>query len=129
MKVHDRLRPRFDRQELLFLTISIDPEADDPEALREYREEYEHDWDGWLHLTGRYGDIEGLRWRLGVYDIDPVIDADLTEHSGVITYGNDRTDWWSAMPAEAEVGDIVETICRFTDARKQYPMTPTSSGR
>ena len=26
-------------------------------------------------------------------------DADKTEHAGIVTFGNDKTNWWAAVPA------------------------------
>jgi len=63
-------------RDIVFLSISIDSEKDDPEALSDYRRYPANDWTGWHHLTGDFDEIESLRWILGTYDLDPEIDAD-----------------------------------------------------
>jgi protein SCO1/2 len=99
--------------EIVFLSISIDPERDDPTALAAYRRIHSDDWTGWYHLTGDYDEIETLRWVLGAYDLDPVIDADRTEHAGVVTFGNDRTNWWAAVPALLDPHEVTDAIVRI----------------
>ncbi len=118
-------------EKIWFLSISIDPENDDPTALKAYRDQIPEEYrKGWVHLTGSYRDIEGLRWRLGVYDLDPEIDADLTEHSGIVTFGNDSNDWWAALPAEMLANELTEGMLRLINSDKPsfYPRS-RSRGR
>ena len=82
--------------------------------------------DGWLYLTGAYDDIDRVRRSLGVYDLDPVIDADKSEHSGLITFGNDRTDRWAALPALMNSHEIVETVLRITRDVRSRPVQSES---
>ena len=103
------------------LSVSIDPDFDTPEVLRRYAERFGGQQTGWFYLTGDYDEIDLLRHRLGVYDLDPVIDADRTEHSGIITFGNDKTDWWAALPALMDSEEIVRTILRITRVRPRSP--------
>ena len=100
-------------KDILFLSISIDPEKDTPSVLREYRSYGDPNWTGWLHLTGDFDEIETLRWVLGVYDLDPAIDADKTEHAGIVTFGNDRTNWWAAVPALMEANLVADAMIRI----------------
>ncbi|MGE4606620.1 MAG: SCO family protein [Myxococcota bacterium] len=112
-RVHKLLGDRMGR-DILILSITIDSKVDDPAALRHYIELNGGDKEGWLYLTGDYDEIDRVRRSLGVYDLDPVIDADKTEHSGLITFGNDRTDHWAALPALMDSEEIVETLLRIT---------------
>ena len=112
-QVHERLGDRMGR-EILFLSLTIDSKIDDPAALRKYIERNGGEKEGWVYLTGDYDDIDRVRRSLGVYDLDPVIDADKTEHSGLITFGNDRTDHWAALPALMNSEEIVEAVLRIT---------------
>ena len=112
-RVHELFGKRMGR-DVLLLSISIDSEVDDPEALRGYIERNGGEKKGWLYLTGDYDEIDGLRRSLGVYDLDPMIDADKTQHSGLITFGNDRTDRWAALPALMNSEEIFETVVRLT---------------
>ena len=72
----------------------------------------------WFHLTGDYVEIEQLRRSLGAYDLDPEIDADRDEHAGIITFGNDVTNWWIALPALMDAKEIAETIVRITAPKR-----------
>jgi len=99
-------------RDLRFLSISLDPDHDTPEVLHAYWEAF-GGHEGWLYLRGDYEETELLRRRMGVYDLDPVIDADKTQHSGILTFGNDATDRWAALPALSTIVDLKETITRF----------------
>jgi len=100
-------------RDIVFLSISIDSEKDDPEALSDYRRYPANDWTGWHHLTGDFDEIESLRWILGTYDLDPEIDADKSEHAGIVTFGNDKTNWWAAVPALIDPKEVADAIIRI----------------
>ena len=68
--------------------------------------------DGWHFLTGKFEDIEELRRSLGLYDPDPVIDADKTQHGGVFIYGNEATGRWAAIPGFAKPKSIIKALHR-----------------
>lgn len=121
-RVHELLGERMGR-EILFLSLTIDSKVDDSAALRHYIEVNGGEKKGWIYLTGDYDEIDQVRRSLGVYDLDPVIDADKAEHSGLITFGNDYTDRWAALPALMNSEEIVETVLRITRETQ-----PRSSG-
>jgi protein SCO1/2 len=110
--MHDELEPWIGN-ELTLVSISIDPTIDTPDRLKDY-------WDvfgskpGWLMLTGDEDEITRLRRQLGVYDLDPVVDADKTQHAGIITFGNDNTDRWAALPVFMHQERMLETILHTT---------------
>lgn len=116
--VHKHLGDHVGR-DLLMLSISLDPAIDTPKVLKEYVSRF-GEFPGWYFLTGDYDDIEQLRYKMGVYDLDPVIDADKTQHAGIITFGNDRTDRWAALPALMDPRGIVQTVLRITRDPKHY---------
>jgi protein SCO1/2 len=100
-------------EEITMLSISIDPEVDNPARLKEYWELFGSK-PGWLMLTGDEDEINRLRRQMGVYDLDPVIDADKAEHAGILTFGNDRTDRWAALPVFMHRERLLETIFETT---------------
>lgn len=120
MKVHKDFRHRMGK-DVFFLSISIDPSVDTPEVLTRYRERFDHSWTGWSHFTGDYDEIESLRWILGVYDLDPVIDANKTEHAGIVTFGNDKTNWWSGVPALMDAILVSDAIIRIAGNPVEQP--------
>ena len=81
-----------------FISITLDAERDSPEVLAEYARAHRAG-PGWSFLTGDKRQIEALRKSLGFYDPDPAIDADRTQHAGIVLYGNERLSRWSHMPA------------------------------
>lgn len=99
---------------VVMVSISIDPEIDTPEVLNQYATMHRAQRPGWYFLTGDYDEIEQLRRSLGVYDLDPVVDADKTSHSGLVTFGNDRTSRWAALPSLMDSKGLVRTILRIT---------------
>ncbi len=96
-------------RDVFMYSISLDPEHDSPQVLRDYAKNYSVQ-PGWTFLTGSLADITTLRRRLGLRDLDPVVDADKTQHIGVVLYGNERFDRWAACPALSEPREIVKYI-------------------
>jgi len=117
VKVHKHLGDRVGK-DIFILSISIDPEVDTPERLKQYAKIHGCPSRGWYWLTGDYDEIDRLRRSLGVYDLDPVIDADRTQHAGLVTFGDDRGDRWAALPALMDDQQLTESILRLTRDRR-----------
>ncbi|MFN8706005.1 MAG: hypothetical protein ACK50J_04945, partial [Planctomyces sp.] len=62
------------------------------------------------------------RRSLGLYEIDPTLDADRSQHAALLTFGNDRTDRWTAIPAGISGEDLHETFLRIagTSERQRF---------
>jgi len=114
-KIQDLLGDRFGR-DIFFIGVTLTPEIDTPEVLKKYAEQYKIKA-GWTFVTGEKEEIEMLRRSLGVYDPDPVVDADLYSHAGLVTYGNESTGRWSALPGLMKSEQIVEAMLRTTRPR------------
>ena len=108
-KVQNLLGNRVGR-DIFMYSISLKPEEDTPSDLKDYREAYDITGPGWTFLTGSKANCELLRQRLGFADIDPVRDADVTQHSGIVVFGNDKYDSWTACPALANPTEIVKAV-------------------
>lgn len=106
-------------RDIFMYSISLDPEHDTPEVLSQYVKNYSVQ-PGWKFLTGSTTDITTLRRRLGLRDPDPVIDADKTQHIGVVMYGNERLDRWAACPALSEPKEIVKYV-GWVDGSRPVP--------
>ncbi len=117
-KLHELLKRRMGR-DITMLSITIEPDVDTPETLNQYWQAFGAK-PGWLFLTGKYPEIEKLRRQLGVYDLDPVIDADKSQHSGILTIGNDRTDRWLALPIMMHLRQLGITILRNTQDKSWH---------
>lgn len=88
-------------KDIFFLSISIDPDNDTPEALKAYAEKFDVG-PGWSFLTGKADDILKLRQRLGVY-MPPEKSKALgpLDHDISLVIGNQATGrWMKASPME-----------------------------
>lgn len=96
-------------RDVFLYSITLEPLLDSPAVLKEYAERF-HAGPGWSFLTGDPDAMERLRYRLGFYDINPEVDANKANHTGMVRIGNDRLHRWTMAPALAEPGSILATI-------------------
>ncbi|MNF49828.1 hypothetical protein D3C84_311120 [compost metagenome] len=96
-------------RDVFMYSITLQPELDTPEILREYAESH-HAGPGWLFLTGDPADLDKLRRKLGFYDPDPEIDADRSTHIRMVRIGNDRFDQWTMASARSRPAQLVAAI-------------------
>ncbi len=83
-------------KDVFFYSISIDPENDTPERLKEYAELW-HTGLGWTFLTGKEEDVTLLRRKLGVYEAD----LKKRDHNLSMVIGNQATGrWMKRSPGE-----------------------------
>lgn len=109
-------------KDIFFYSITLKPEEDSPATLKSYAEMHGVG-PGWFFLTGVPADIEVLRRKLGFTNPDPKLDADKSQHIGMVRYGNERLELWAACPGMAHASWIVESIS-FVD----WPPATTRSG-
>jgi protein SCO1 len=98
-------------RDVFFYSLTLDPKTDTPEVLHKYAKTIGAK-PGWTFLTGKSEDLELLRRKLGLYDPDPKVDADKTQHGAVIVYGNDADGRWSMMAALADSDRIADAVRR-----------------
>ncbi len=79
-------------KDVFIYSISIDPEYDTPQVLKEYTKRYDIG-PGWLFLTGKEDDITLLRKKLGLY-IEEIQGEDSTDHNLSLIIGNQRSGRW-----------------------------------
>jgi len=96
-------------RDVFMYSITLKPEADTAAVLRAYAADHGVR-PGWRFLTGAPADIETLRRSLGFVDPDPAVDADTSQHIGVILYGNDALDRWAACPALTDPAEIAKYV-------------------
>jgi len=110
VKVQKILADRVGR-DIFMVSITLKPAEDTPAVLKEYAESYKIK-PGWTLLTGKPDDIELLRRSLGFTNLDPLLDADKSQHIGNIRYGNEPMLQWAAMPGMAKAEEIAHSINR-----------------
>jgi protein SCO1/2 len=108
VQVKKLLAPRVGR-DIFMYSITLKPEEDTPKALKHYAEMH-NAGPGWTFLTGSAGDIETLRRAQGFTNPDPVLDADKSQHTGMIRFGNEPMQWWAGCPGLARPKFIVKEI-------------------
>lgn len=115
-KVQEALADRVGKDVFLY-SISLDAEHDTPEVLLGYAQAMGAK-PGWTFLTGKKQEIEQLRHNLGMYDPDPAVDADKTQHGGFLVVGSEPLGRWLMMPALVTPEKIVPEIKRMLPAQK-----------
>jgi len=108
VKVQALLKARVGK-DIFMYSFSLKPALDTPEVLHDYARRF-HAGPGWLFLTGAADDMELVRRRLGFVDPDPAIDADKTSHTGMVRYGNEPLQLWSACPGMSRPDSLVKSI-------------------
>ncbi len=111
-RVHKAMGDRVGRTFSMY-TMTLNPRQDTPERLRSLMARERIPDHGWQFLTGDENDIELVRRRLGFVDVDPVVDADRRQHTGLVAIGNDRYGWWCMTPALQKPELLVVAIERM----------------
>ena len=108
VRVYEALKSRMGK-DLFMYSISIKPEQDTPEALKEFAEMHGANLPGWTFLTGDPYDIETLRFRLWRWN-HIKFDLDLDLHTSMIRIINDATNCWTMVTPYASQYTILEHI-------------------
>ena len=96
-------------KDIFIYSFSLKPKDDNVAALKHYAQMHKVK-PGWLFLTGKPDDMELLRRKLGFVDPDPEVDKDLSNHIGVLKYGNEPLERWGGCPGMKSPDAIVEAI-------------------
>jgi protein SCO1/2 len=96
-------------KDIFMYSLTLQPEFDRPDALKAYVKLRDIK-PGWSLMTGKPSEIEQLRKRLGFFDTDPVADANIGNHTGVIRVGNVALDRWFMMPVMSSPKMIARAI-------------------
>jgi protein SCO1/2 len=96
-------------KDVFMYSITLKPEQDSPQALREYMDMHGIG-PGWTYLTGKLADIELLRRKLGFTNPNPETDKDTSQHIGNVRYGNEPLMLWAACPGLASPKWIIQSL-------------------
>jgi protein SCO1 len=120
-KLDDRLG-----RDIFFYSISIEPERDTPERLKQYADAF-HAGPGWLFLTGLPEDIQTIRYKFG--DRRP----DLVDHRNDVVLGNGATGEWQRENALGDIEHFVGAIKamdpKWRDERHDLAASSTTANR
>ncbi len=126
--LRDQVASEFPGTDVAFIGITLDPENDSPEVLREYSEAVLADDSNphpWHFCTGTKDELEALRIGLGLYDLNPELDADRTQHAAMVVIGNDLQNRWVTMPSGLSSEALAETFLRMAGQteKQRFAMT------
>jgi cytochrome oxidase Cu insertion factor (SCO1/SenC/PrrC family) len=79
------------RDDVWYVSISVDPERDTPQAMKEFAEKQRVDESRWIFLTGKKENLEYIVKKLGQYT------ADVEAHSTLMLAGNAITRHWTRV--------------------------------
>ena len=99
-------------KDIFMVSMTLQPEFDTPKALQDYVKSYGIK-PGWTFLTGQPKEMDVIRRKLGFFNDDPKIDADLANHTGMVRIGNEALDRWFMMPALSAPRQIARSILQL----------------
>jgi protein SCO1/2 len=104
-------------QGVFMYSITLRPEEDTAQALKHYAGMHGVR-PGWTFLTGAAADIRQVRYELGFFDPDPVVDGEKARHTGMVRIGNDALDRWTSAASLSAPAQILATINHVDPAVK-----------
>ncbi|MEQ1894158.1 MAG: SCO family protein [Planctomycetota bacterium] len=126
VEVQDILGERVGRDVFMY-SISIDPEHDTPEVLKEYSERFQIG-PGWTFLTGTEQDVLLLREKFGILAAD---EKDKKNHNLSLVLGNQATGRWmrrspfeNAHVLANEIGDWLHNWKNAPEVVPDYRAAP-----
>ena len=93
-----QLQDEFETEDVRFLAISVDPEHDRPEQLREYAARFGADKDQWLFLTGELPYIR----RVGAEVFQLPVDKKFHTERFVLVDPEGKIEGWYSWPEEKQ---------------------------
>ncbi len=90
-------------REVFLISMTVDPETDTPERLKEYAERFGAG-PGWSFVTGKPADIRAINYKFG--DRSGVI----SEHRNEIVMGNDATGEWQKDSVFGDIDRLALTV-------------------
>ncbi|MGD8931417.1 MAG: SCO family protein [Chromatiales bacterium] len=92
------------KDQIWFVSISIDPQNDTPGAMKAFMNKLQVDEDRWLFLTGDKRNLDLIVKRLGQYT------NQIEAHSTLMLAGNDRTRHWTRVMPMAPPSGVAQQL-------------------
>ena len=115
-------------KDIFMYSFTLRPKDDNVMALKHYAHMHKVK-PGWLFLTGSVEDMETVRRKLGFVDPDPEVDKDLSNHIGVIKYGNEPLERWGGCPGMQAPEWIAETLSWVDWPKNSTAMKANGGGK
>lgn len=97
------------KDDVWFISISIDPERDTPEAMMAFAEKLGVDQKRWIFLTGKKENLDHIVNKLGQYT------EEVEAHSTLMLAGNDRTRHWVRVMPMVPPAGVAEQLRALTE--------------
>ena len=104
--VRQQLGPAFG-DTVYFLSLSVDPERDTPDALKAFAERHKADEPGWRFLVADQTTMTRVLKRLGQWTDDP------QDHTTLLIAGNASKAHWTKLRPDASPLQIADQLLRF----------------
>lgn len=115
-------------KDIFMYSFTLKPKDDTVSALKHYAHMHKVK-PGWFFITGSVDDMELIRRKLGYVDPDPEVDRDVTNHIGVIKYGNEPLERWGGCPGMQSPEWIAETLSWVDWPKKSTASNANGGGR
>lgn len=110
-KVQAALGDRVGR-DINMISITVDPLVDTPAALKRYAESFNIK-PGWLFLTGKKENVDGVLSKIGGYV------EDKNQHNNLLIVGNVESGEWVKVFAMAKAEEIASIALRVANGKKK----------
>jgi len=97
---------KFFRENIIILSVSIDPAADTPQRLAAWKKRFNGN-SGWTLLTGSQDNIEKLLKAAGLFSAAP------EDHTPITLIGNARKDQWLRLSGLSSTKQLVQLVGDF----------------
>jgi protein SCO1/2 len=107
-------------RDIFILSMSVDPENDTPQRLKEYSEAFQTG-PGWTFVTGKLEDIRAINFKFGERS------KILSEHRNEIVLGNDAMGEWQRDSVFGDLNRLVMTVKALDPKWRNQVRTPERS--
>lgn len=111
-------------RDVFFYSLTIDPEHDTPDVLKNYAQKF-HAGPGWLFLTGKQVDIDLISKKLGLYSPPGASAPD--NHKPFLLVGNEATGQWMRQSAVDNAAFLATTIGDWLSSWRHSRREPLKS--
>lgn len=108
VRVYAALKDRMGK-DLFMYSMTVKPEEDGPQALKEFAEMHRALLPGWTFLTGDPYDLETIRYRLFAMN-HIAIDTNIYGHTSFLLIINDATNRWLHVDPLASMSTVLRKI-------------------
>ena len=102
-QVKNQLGEAFGKQ-VFFVSMSVDPVRDTPQALTKYARQHHAEHPGWMFLTGEKANVDRILTKLGQYSEKP------EAHSTMLLAGNVGTRHWTKVGPTVSVAGVAAKL-------------------